>query len=76
MPTQVIAPRLGVTVTEVRIVEWLVAQGEYVAEGAPLLAVATDKAEHEIPAPASGTVHHIAAIDEECVIGAVLGEIA
>jgi pyruvate/2-oxoglutarate dehydrogenase complex dihydrolipoamide acyltransferase (E2) component len=75
MPTEVIAPRLGVTVTEVRIVEWLVADGAHVAEGDPLAAVATDKAEIEIYAPATGVLQHIAAVDDECAVGMPIGAI-
>jgi pyruvate/2-oxoglutarate dehydrogenase complex dihydrolipoamide acyltransferase (E2) component len=65
-----------VTVTEIRIVEWFVGDGAYVAEGDPLLEVATDKVNHEIPAPISGVVHHIVAVDEDCPVGALIGEIA
>jgi pyruvate dehydrogenase E2 component (dihydrolipoamide acetyltransferase) len=74
--TQVIAPRLGVTVTEVRIVEWLIRDGDEVSEGDPLVVVATDKVNHELPAPASGVVRHIAALMDDCPVGAVLAEIA
>ena len=73
--TPVIVPRLGVTVTKIRIVEWLVADGASITEGEPLVVVATDKVNHELPAPASGVVRHRAALDEECPIGAVIAEI-
>ena len=76
MSIQVIAPRLGVTVTEITIVEWLVGDGGTVAEGEPLLVVATDKVEQELPAPASGVVRHIAVPDDVCPVGAPIGEIA
>jgi pyruvate/2-oxoglutarate dehydrogenase complex dihydrolipoamide acyltransferase (E2) component len=75
MATEIIAPRLGVTVTEIRIVEWLVDDGATVSEGDPLVVVATDKVNHELPAPASGIVHQMAEIDDERPIGAALGEI-
>jgi pyruvate/2-oxoglutarate dehydrogenase complex dihydrolipoamide acyltransferase (E2) component len=75
MATEVLAPRLGVTVTEIRIVEWLVGDGGSVQEGEPLVVYATDKVNHELPAPATGTVRHVAAVDDECPIGAVIGEI-
>ncbi|MHB8690485.1 MAG: biotin/lipoyl-containing protein [Solirubrobacteraceae bacterium] len=75
MATQVIAPRLGVTVTEIRIVEWLIADGAPVSEGDALVVVATDKVNHELPAPVSGVVRHIAALLDDCPVGAVIAEI-
>jgi pyruvate/2-oxoglutarate dehydrogenase complex dihydrolipoamide acyltransferase (E2) component len=73
--TQVIAPRLGVTVTEIRIEEWLIADGSHVEEGDPLVVIATDKVNHDLPAPASGTVRHRAAVGDDCQVGAVIAEI-
>lgn len=49
-------PPLGETTDELRIVEWLKAQGEEVALGEPLLAVETDKATLEVEAAAAGTL--------------------
>lgn len=42
--------------TEIEIIELYVAVGDSVAEGQPLLEVATDKANSEIAAPQAGTV--------------------
>ena len=73
--TPVIVPRLGVTVTKIRIVEWLVADGASVTEGEPILVFATDKVQHELPAAATGTVRLLAEVDDECPVGAVIAEI-
>jgi len=73
--TQVIVPRLGVTITKIRIIEWLVADGGSVTEGEPILVFATDKVQHELPAAASGTVRLLAQVDDECPVGAVIAEI-
>ena len=73
--TQVIAPRLGVTVTEIRIEEWLIADGGHVEEGDLLVVIATDKVNHDLPAPASGTVRHRATVGDDCKVGAVIAEI-
>jgi pyruvate/2-oxoglutarate dehydrogenase complex dihydrolipoamide acyltransferase (E2) component len=73
--TQVIAPRLGVTVTEIRIEEWLTEDGATVAEGDPLVVIATDKVNHELPAPSSGVVKQLAAVGDDCPVGAVIAEI-
>jgi pyruvate dehydrogenase E2 component (dihydrolipoamide acetyltransferase) len=58
-------PKLGLTMTQGKIVEWKKAVGDQVAAGETLLVIETEKADVEIEAPASG------AIDE--LIGAVTG---
>jgi pyruvate/2-oxoglutarate dehydrogenase complex dihydrolipoamide acyltransferase (E2) component len=73
--TDVIVPRLGVTVTEVTIVEWLVADGEAVTPGQPILTVATDKTEAEIEATCAGVLTHGVGPEETCEVGAVIGTI-
>ena len=75
MATEVIAPRLGVTVTEIRIEEWLIADGGTVTEGEPLVVISTDKVNHELPAPASGTVRILIAVGDGCPVGDVIAEI-
>ncbi len=49
-------PDVGEGIHEGRVVEWLVAEGETVAEDQPLLKVETDKAVVELPSPGAGTV--------------------
>jgi pyruvate dehydrogenase E2 component (dihydrolipoyllysine-residue acetyltransferase) len=49
-------PDLGEGLTEGEIARWLVAEGDVIAEDAPLVEVQTDKATVEIPSPAAGTV--------------------
>ncbi len=52
-------PPLGQTSDELKILEWLVAAGDEVARGGPLIAVETDKAELEVEATGSGTLLRI-----------------
>jgi 2-oxoglutarate dehydrogenase E2 component (dihydrolipoamide succinyltransferase) len=55
LPTQeLIMPKMGESVTEGTIINWLVKEGEPFDEGEILLEVATDKVDNEIPAPYSG----------------------
>lgn len=61
MPIQVVMPRLGESVDEGTISQWLKAEGEQVQELEPLLEVNTDKVDTEIPSPASGTLLKITA---------------
>jgi len=49
-------PDVGEGIHEGRLVEWLVASGETVAEDQPLVKVETDKAVVELPSPRAGTV--------------------
>lgn len=47
-------PKMGESVTEGTIINWLVKEGDTFEEGDILLEVATDKVDNEIPAPHSG----------------------
>lgn len=52
-------PKLGQTVEEAEIVQWLKREGDPVNEGDALFTVQTDKAEIEYEAPASGVLRKI-----------------
>lgn len=54
-------PDLGEGIAEVEVVEWLVREGDLVAEDQPLAAVQTDKALVEISSPRPGRVHRLCA---------------
>ena len=56
MRFEVRMPRLGETVDEVVLLEWLVEVGDRVEEGTELALVETDKVETEVPSPVAGTV--------------------
>lgn len=47
-------PKMGESITEGRILSWLVKEGDSFEEGDILVEVATDKVDNEIPAPAAG----------------------
>ena len=49
-------PAMGEGVIEATINKWLVAEGSLVKEDDPLVEVATDKVDSEVPAPAAGTI--------------------
>lgn len=66
-------PDIGEGLTEGEIVKWLVKPGDAVKEDQPMVEVMTDKANVEIPSPASGTVQKILAKEGEVVkVGAVI----
>ncbi|MCO6452070.1 MAG: 2-oxo acid dehydrogenase subunit E2 [Caldilineales bacterium] len=56
MTTNVIMPQLGESVVEGTVTRWLVQEGERVEKLAPLLEIATDKVDTEVPSPASGVL--------------------
>ena len=69
-------PKMGESITEGTLLNWLVAEGETFAEGDILCEVATDKVDNEVPAPGSGTmVKHLAGPKEVVAIGAPLAEL-
>ena len=49
-------PKMGESITEGTIINWLVNEGDSFDEGDILLEVATDKVDNEVPAPASGKI--------------------
>lgn len=64
-------PRLGETVDEVVVIEWLKQVGDDVADGEPLLSVDTAKVESEVPAPVAGRlVEQLVKPDDELTTGA------
>lgn len=58
------------------ITAWLASEGAQVAEGALIAEIMTAKVQHEITAPASGTLHIIKDQDEVVGKGDVIGEIS
>jgi pyruvate/2-oxoglutarate dehydrogenase complex dihydrolipoamide acyltransferase (E2) component len=76
MATEVLLPKIGFTMTEGEINEWLVADGQAVAEGQPLFVLEADKATNEVEAPASGTLRILKAAQEgPHEVGTVIGVI-
>jgi 2-oxoglutarate dehydrogenase E1 component len=68
-------PEMGESVTEGIVLEWHVAEGDFVNEGDTVVEVSTDKVDAEVPAPADGVITKlVAAVDEEVPVGAPLAE--
>jgi pyruvate/2-oxoglutarate dehydrogenase complex dihydrolipoamide acyltransferase (E2) component len=57
-------PKLTMATVEATFIEWLVDDGETVAEEQPIYSVATDKVETEVVAPAGGVLRHGEAVPE------------
>jgi pyruvate dehydrogenase E2 component (dihydrolipoamide acetyltransferase) len=58
MPVDVQVPKLGLTMREGTISQWVAPNGTVIAKGDVLMLLATDKVEVEIEAEAGGILHH------------------
>ena len=73
MSESVKMPALGESVTEGTVSSWLKAVGDSVEVDEPLLEVATDKVDTEVPSPVAGTVLKILVPEDETVdVGTVV----
>jgi len=76
MASRLKIPKLGMSMNEATIVEWLVADGDAVQEGQPLYLLETDKTENEVPSPVAGVIRLIGVVDETYEVGTVIAEIS
>ena len=60
MATEVLIPKLGMTMTEGTVAEWLVPDGKEVQAGELIYRLETEKIEMEIEAEGAGVVRHVA----------------
>ncbi|MEZ4717371.1 MAG: 2-oxo acid dehydrogenase subunit E2 [Caldilineaceae bacterium] len=76
MAVAVVMPQMGETVVEGTVSRWLKAPGDAVTKLEPLLEIATDKIDTEVPAPADGLLLRVVVLDGETVAaGTVLAYI-
>ena len=75
MATEILLPKLGFSMNEGEITEWLVADGAAVTEGQPLYALESDKSINEVEAPVSGTLRILKEVGETYEVGTVLAVI-
>src|ERR1700740_155 len=59
MPTDVIMPQMGESITEGTLTKWLKKPGDTVQRDEPLFEISTDKVDAEIPSPIAGTLGEI-----------------
>ena len=59
MPTEVVMPQMGESITEGTLTKWLKQPGDQVERDEPLFEISTDKVDAEIPSPAAGVMGEI-----------------
>jgi pyruvate/2-oxoglutarate dehydrogenase complex dihydrolipoamide acyltransferase (E2) component len=75
MATEVLLPQIGFAMFEGQVIEWLVQDGQQVAEGQPLFTLEAEKSANEVEAPASGTLRILQPAGAVYPVGTVIGAI-
>ena len=73
MATKIIMPKLGMAMSEGKIVKWLKDDGAGIKKGEPVVVVMSKKITYEVEAPADGIVRHVAHANDTYGIGQVIG---
>ena len=77
MATEIVMPKLGLTMESGAISAWLVEEGQEVQKGQALLEIATDKVTMEVEAQADGILRKILVpVGEEVPVSTTIGVIA
>lgn len=53
---EILLPKMGESVAEATIIKWLKKEGDHVDADEPIVEIATDKVDSEVPAPQAGTL--------------------
>ena len=70
---EIIMPKLGESIIEATITKWLVKEGDAIAEDDPIVEIATDKVDSEIPSPIDGKISKLHFKEGDTVpVGAVI----
>ena len=75
MAVDVPMPKLGLTMEQATIIEWLVADGSVVEIEQPIMLIETDKTETEVGAPGEGRLHQIGRSGQTFACGELVGQI-
>ncbi|HXQ99295.1 MAG TPA: lipoyl domain-containing protein [Pseudomonas sp.] len=75
MAVEVILPKIGFSMIEGTLSEWLVADGGQAVEGEPLYSLESDKSVQEVESPATGTLRILKPTNENYEVGTVLAMI-
>jgi pyruvate/2-oxoglutarate dehydrogenase complex dihydrolipoamide acyltransferase (E2) component len=73
---EVLLPKIGFSMTEGILVQWLVSDGAEVAEGQAICEMESDKSVQEVESPATGRLRIIARTGEPYAVGTVIAEVS
>ncbi len=76
MITEIVMPRLGMTMEKGKIISWHGNEGEVLQKEKLLLMVETEKVSNEITAPETGYLHITVPAGEEAPVGGLIGFLA
>jgi pyruvate/2-oxoglutarate dehydrogenase complex dihydrolipoamide acyltransferase (E2) component len=76
MAYDILLPKIGFSMNEGTLAEWLIPDGGQAVEGQPLYALESDKSTQEVESPATGTLKIVAAVGETYEVGTLLGTIS
>ncbi|MBU2645205.1 2-oxo acid dehydrogenase subunit E2 [bacterium] len=75
MKTDVVIPKLGMTMTHGKVVEWKVGEGEWVDESQIVVVIETEKVTYEVEAQDSGYLHILAGPGDSAEVAEAIGEL-
>jgi pyruvate/2-oxoglutarate dehydrogenase complex dihydrolipoamide acyltransferase (E2) component len=75
MAVEILLPKIGFSMNEGQVAEWLAKDGDQVTEGQPLFSLEADKSTNEVEAPATGKLRIVAETGQTLEVGTVLGYI-
>jgi pyruvate/2-oxoglutarate dehydrogenase complex dihydrolipoamide acyltransferase (E2) component len=72
MATEVLLPKIGFSMNEGVLVEWLVPDGGNAVEGQPLFALESEKSTNEVESPSTGKLKILKEVGGTYEVGTVL----
>lgn len=75
MATEIRIPKIGISMTEATLTEWLAENGAQVQTGQPLYSIEMDKSTNEVEAPASGILTIVGEVGELYEVGMLIATI-
>jgi len=74
MTVEIVMPKMGESIQEGKVLQWLKKEGEKIERDQPILEISTDKVDTEVPAPVDGILVKILAQPDDTVeVGVVVG---
>ncbi len=72
---EILLPKMGESVAEATIIKWVVEEGQSVSADDPIIEIATDKVDSEVPAPEDGVlVKHLVSEGDVVQVGQPIAE--